>query len=120
MQAAYLMAARQDLRIFRPSLAGYAEIVKFGGGVLINVFYSSAPQLFLARVLDFAAVGLYSRAVNVTQVFDKLVTQVISPVIIPAIFAQTSAGQTSSYSRWSFPAWASGSAARQHGYGPPT
>jgi O-antigen/teichoic acid export membrane protein len=96
VQAAYLMSARRDLRIFRPSLAGYAEIVRFGlyssGVVLINVFYSSAPQLFLARVLDFAAVGLYSRAVNVTQVFDKLVTQVISPVIMPAIFAQTSAG----------------------------
>jgi O-antigen/teichoic acid export membrane protein len=96
VQAAYLMGTRQDLRIFRPSLAGYPEIVKFGlyssGVVLINVFYNSAPQLFLARVLDFAAVGLYSRAVNVTQVFDKLVIQAISPVIMPAIFAQTSAG----------------------------
>jgi O-antigen/teichoic acid export membrane protein len=96
VQAAYLVAMRQDLRIFRPSLAGYVEIAKFGlyssGVVLINVFYNTAPQLFLARMLDFAAVGLYSRAVNVTQVFDKLVTQVISPVIMPAIFAQTCAG----------------------------
>lgn len=96
VQAAYLMATRKDLRIFRPSLVGHGEIVKFGlyssGAVLINAFYNSAPQLFLARMLDFAAVGLYSRAVNVTQVFDKLVTQVISPVIMPAIFSQTSAG----------------------------
>jgi O-antigen/teichoic acid export membrane protein len=96
VQAAYLMGMRRDLGIFRPSLAGSAEIVKFGlyssGVVLINVFCSSAPQLFLARVLDFAAVGLYSRAVSVTQVFDRLVTQVISPVIMPAIIAQTSAG----------------------------
>ena len=60
--------------------------------VLINVFYNSAPQIFLARMLDFAAVGLYSRASNVTQTFDKLIIQVISPVIMPAIFAQTSAG----------------------------
>jgi O-antigen/teichoic acid export membrane protein len=96
VQAAYLIARCKDRRIFRPSFAGHAEILKFGlyssGVVLINVFYTSAPQLFLARVLDFAAVGLYSRAVNVTQVFDKLVTQAISPVIMPAIFAQTSAG----------------------------
>jgi O-antigen/teichoic acid export membrane protein len=95
-QALDLIATRRDVRIFRPSLVGHAEIMRFGlysgGVVLINVFYNSAPQLFLARVLDFAAVGLYSRAVNVTQVFDKLVTQVISPVIMPAIFAQTSAG----------------------------
>lgn len=96
LQAAYLMVARRDLRIFRPSLVGCADIVRFGlyssGVVLINVFYNSAPQLFLARVLDLSAVGLYSRAVNVTQVFDKLVIQVVSPVIMPAIFAQTGAG----------------------------
>lgn len=96
VQAAYMMAGRDDLRIFRPSLEGFPEVVRFGlyssGVVLINVLYNSAPQLFLARVLDFAAVGLYSRAVNVTQVFDKLVIQVISPVIMPAIFAQTKAG----------------------------
>lgn len=96
VQATYLMAGRDDLRIFRPSLDGIAEVVRFGlyssGVVLINVLYNSAPQLFLARVLDFAAVGLYSRAVNVTQVFDKLIIQVISPVIMPAIFAQTNAG----------------------------
>jgi O-antigen/teichoic acid export membrane protein len=96
VQAAYLMGMRRDFGIFRPSLAGYPEIVKFGlyssGVVLINVVYSSAPQLFLARVLDFASVGLYSRAVGVTQVFDRLVTQVINPVIMPAIIAQTSVG----------------------------
>ncbi|WP_022722512.1 oligosaccharide flippase family protein [Rhodopseudomonas sp. B29] len=96
-QAIYLVATRQDLRIFRPSLEGYEDVVRFGlyssGVVLINVFYNSAPQLFLSRVLDLSAVGLYSRAVNVTQVFDKLVTQVVSPVILPAIFAQTEAGK---------------------------
>ena len=51
-----------------------------------------APQLILARVLDFNAVGLYGRAINVTQVFDKLVIQVLNPVIMPAIFAQIRAG----------------------------
>jgi O-antigen/teichoic acid export membrane protein len=96
VQAFYLMATRDNLRIFRPSADGYGDVVKFGlyssGVLLINAFYNSAPQLFLARVLDFASVGLYSRAVNVIQVFDKLVTQVIGPVIMPAIFAQTKAG----------------------------
>ncbi|WP_322513891.1 oligosaccharide flippase family protein [Rhodopseudomonas palustris] len=96
VQAVHLVATRRDLRIFRPSLSGCAGIVRFGlyssGVVLINVFYNSAPQLFLARILDFASAGLYSRAVNLTQVFDKLVTQVIGPVIMPAIFAQTSVG----------------------------
>jgi O-antigen/teichoic acid export membrane protein len=94
--SALLIASRRDIRIFRPSLSEYRDVVRFGlysGGVsVINVFYNLAPQIFLARILDFSAVGLYSRAIGVTQIFDKLVGQVLSPVIMPAIFAQTKAG----------------------------
>jgi O-antigen/teichoic acid export membrane protein len=65
----------------------------YSGGVsLINVFYNLSPQIFLGRILDFTAVGLYSRATGVTQVFDKLVGQVLGPVIMPAIFAENRAG----------------------------
>ncbi len=91
-----LIVAWRDLRIFRPSLSGYSDVIGFGlyssGVSVINVFYNLAPQLLLARILDFAAVGLYSRATNVTQLFDKLVMQVLGPVIMPAIFAQTKSG----------------------------
>ena len=91
-----LIAVCKDKQIFRPSLSEYPDVIRFGlysGGVsIINVFYNLAPQIFLARILDFAAVGLYSRAASITQVFDKLVGQVLSPVIMPAIFAQTKAG----------------------------
>jgi O-antigen/teichoic acid export membrane protein len=86
----------KNRRIFRPALSEYPDVITFGlysGGVsIINVFYNLAPQIFLARILDFAAVGLYSRAIGITQVFDRLVGQVLSPVIMPAIFAQTKAG----------------------------
>jgi O-antigen/teichoic acid export membrane protein len=91
-----LAALCEDRQIFRPSLSEYPDVIRFGlysGGVsIINVFYNLAPQIFLARILDFAAAGLYSRAVGITQVFDKLVGQVLGPVIMPAIFAQTKAG----------------------------
>ena len=94
--AGSLLVSRQNLRIFRPSIDGYRAVLNFGvfsGGIsVINVFYNLAPQLVLARVLDFAAVGLYSRAVNVTQIFDKFVLQILNPVIMPAIFAQTRSG----------------------------
>lgn len=84
---------QKDVRIFWPSLTGYLDVVRFGlyssGVVIINVFYSLAPQLFLARILDFTAVGLYSRAVSITQVFDKIVIQVLGPVIMPAILSRT-------------------------------
>jgi O-antigen/teichoic acid export membrane protein len=92
----FLIVSWGDLKIFRPSLSGYRNVVNFGlyssGVSVINVFYNLAPQLFLARILDFTAVGLYSRAVVATQIFDKLVGQVLGPVIMPAIFAQLKAG----------------------------
>jgi O-antigen/teichoic acid export membrane protein len=91
-----MLAWHRDFYVFRPSLIGYRDIVGFGcyssGVSLINVFYNLAPQLFLARVLDFASVGLYSRATSLTQTFDRLVTQVLAPVIMPAIAAQRKAG----------------------------
>jgi O-antigen/teichoic acid export membrane protein len=91
-----LLAWHRDFDLFRPTLLEYREIIGFGlyssGVSVINVFYNLAPQLFLARILDFASVGLYSRAINITQVFDKVVTQVLSPVIMPAIVAQSKAG----------------------------
>ena len=94
--AVLLIASCKDIRIFRPSLREYPDVIRFGlysGAVsIINVFYNLAPQIFLARILDFAAAGLYSRAIGVTQVFDKLVGQVLGPVIMPAVFAQKQAG----------------------------
>jgi O-antigen/teichoic acid export membrane protein len=94
---ALLVTFRKDPGLFRPSLVAYPEVLRFGiyssGVVVINVFYNVAPQLFLARILDVTAVGLYSRAMTITQVFDKLVAQVLNPVIMPAILAQTRAGE---------------------------
>jgi O-antigen/teichoic acid export membrane protein len=91
-----LLIWHRDFGAFRPSLLEYRDIIGFGlyssGVSLINVFYNLAPQLFLAKILDFASVGLYSRAINLTQAFDKLVTQVLNPVIMPAIVAQSKAG----------------------------
>jgi O-antigen/teichoic acid export membrane protein len=91
-----LLATSHNIQIFKPSLRNSSGVLKFGmysGGVsLINVFYNLSPQIFLGRILDFTAVGLYSRATGVTQVFDKLVGQVLGPVIMPAIFAENRAG----------------------------
>jgi len=85
-----------DLRVFLPSFGGYRDVIGFGAystsTVIINVFYNMAPQFILARVLDFTAVGLYGRASNVTQVFERFVIQVVNPVIMPAIFAQIRTG----------------------------
>jgi O-antigen/teichoic acid export membrane protein len=91
-----LLAWHRTFAIFRPSLLEYRDVVGFGlyssAVSVINVFYNLSPQLFMARILDFSAVGLYSRATGLTQVFDKLVTQILNPVIMPAIAAQRNEG----------------------------
>ncbi|HEY4261666.1 MAG TPA: oligosaccharide flippase family protein, partial [Schlesneria sp.] len=91
-----LLGCRRSWNIFRPSLNGYREVFEFGAYssavIIINVFYQWSPQLMLARILDFTAVGLYSRAVSITQVFDKLVLQAVNPVIMPAIAAHARSG----------------------------
>jgi O-antigen/teichoic acid export membrane protein len=91
-----LIACRRDLRIFRPRLEGYRDVIGFGvyssAVAIINVFYQSLPQLMLGRILDFNAVGLYGRAVGATQLFDRLFLGVLSPVIMPSISAQARAG----------------------------
>jgi O-antigen/teichoic acid export membrane protein len=90
------VARRRDVRIFRPCLKAARDVVGFGayssGVAVINVFYQMSPQLILARVIDFTAVGLYGRAVMVTQIFDRMVLEVLNPVIMPAVSAQTRAG----------------------------
>jgi O-antigen/teichoic acid export membrane protein len=94
--AGVLLSWHRDFGAFRPSLVEHRDIIGFGlyssGVSLINVFYNLAPQLFLAKILDFTSVGLYSRAINITQVFDKLVVQVLNPVIMPAIVSRSKAG----------------------------
>jgi O-antigen/teichoic acid export membrane protein len=91
-----LMSCRRDLLIFRPSLKSWRDVIGFGSYssavVIINVFHDSSPQLILGRVLDFAAVGLYGRAAGATQLFDRMFLGVLSPVIMPAISAQTRVG----------------------------
>lgn len=91
-----LLISYRDFSVLRPSLFEYRDVLKFGlfssGVGAINIFYNLAPQLFLAKILDFTAVGLYSRAINLTQVFDRLVTQVLNPIIMPAIVERRAAG----------------------------
>lgn len=93
---ALLINSRPNLRIFRPSFAGWRDVVGFGAYssavVIINTIHQSWPQLILGRILDFAAVGLYGRAAGAIQLYDKLFLGVLSPVIMPAIAARKRAG----------------------------
>lgn len=81
--------ARPMLWAFRPSLAGWREILSFGAwstatGV-VNVIYETLPQLIIGRVLGMAPVGLLGRAQMVCQMPDKLIASALHPVILPAL-----------------------------------
>ena len=88
-----LLWQHRDFGTFIPSVAQFRDVVGFGlyssGVSVINVLYNLSPQLFLAKILDFASVGLYSRAASITQVFDKLVVQVLNPIIMPALVSRS-------------------------------
>lgn len=91
-----LFAHKRNFRIFRPSFRNFEDLVLFGayssGAVVINVLYTWSPQIILGRVLGMTAVGLYTRSFNVIQLFDKLVLDVINPVIMPAVSARARSG----------------------------
>jgi len=90
--AAAAVLHRPDLRIFRPSLGDWRQVMSFGSlssaTAILNGLYANLPQLILGRILDFAAVGLYSRALMLSQLFDRLVLDAVNPVVLPA-FAKT-------------------------------
>lgn len=98
MTVALMMAVRRNFRNYLPSFSGYAEVIGFGAYssavIALNVFCNLAPQIFLGRNLGFAAVGLYNRALNTAQMFDKLIVQVVSPVVMPAFVVRAGAGKS--------------------------
>lgn len=94
---AVLLYQRPALGAFRPAISEWKRIVSFSGYSvatgLINELYRFAPDLILGRVLGFSAVGLYSRAVGLTTLFNRLVLDAVDPVILPAVSAGVRSGQ---------------------------
>ncbi len=83
------LAVRPCLWAFRPSIREWRRLGGFGAystaTALVNVLHDWLPQLIMGRVLGFAAVGLYGRAVTLCQLPDKLVVSALHPVILPAL-----------------------------------
>ena len=77
------------LWIFRPHLAGWREVLAFGGTAsattLLNTLYAMLPQIALGRFAGLQAVGLFNRAVTLCQLQDRLLVSVMTPVLLPAL-----------------------------------
>jgi O-antigen/teichoic acid export membrane protein len=96
IMALLALVARPHFWIFRLSLEGTRKLLSFGTiSSLIsisNMAYELLPRLAFGKILGFGAVGLYSRALTVCQLPDRVVISALQPVILPAFAAQVRAG----------------------------
>ncbi len=75
-----------------PSLAGVAEVLRFGsfasGIYVLGQLGRSAPEMVIGRVQGVADVAIFSRASGLVQLFRQLVVRAVMPVCLP-YFAQS-------------------------------
>jgi O-antigen/teichoic acid export membrane protein len=89
---------RPDLSILCPAFRSWSNVLRFGGyqgaSHVINRTYEALPQLVLGHLLPHAAVGLYNRAVLVSDIPDKMLLASVSYVAFPALAAETRRGRS--------------------------
>jgi O-antigen/teichoic acid export membrane protein len=89
---------RPDLWVFRPSLSRWAGPLTFGGYYGTNAVLYKANEsllyLLVGRIISFDAVGLYNRAVMVSQLPDKLFFGGVASLVVPAFSVQVREGRS--------------------------
>ncbi len=89
--AATAFARRPMTRMFRPGLAEWRGVLRFGGIAgatnILNTLYQMLPQLLLGRFAGMEAAGLLTRAAAVAQLPERAVVGAVQPVLLPAFAA---------------------------------
>jgi len=93
----FAIMMRPDLSIFRIEFTKWREILAFGGfntatGILTSLG-EIIPTFMLGRASGSTDVGLFSRAVQVTEVPSRLIMSAISAVALPGFAAQAREGR---------------------------
>ncbi len=87
---------RPQFWMFRPTLLVWRKVFRFGGystaTLLLNNLYQMLPQLILGRILTFDAVGLYNRAIMLSQLPERTILGALHPVVLPALAARARVG----------------------------
>lgn len=72
---------------FLPGIRGFRRVLSFGSQVSfaksVQEIGTGAPEIVIGRVINMGAVGLFSRASGLIQLFDRLITSSIMPVVVP-------------------------------------
>lgn len=70
-----------------PALAGVGRVISFGkfasGIYIFGQLGKGAPEMIIGRAMDMAAVGLFSRAYGLVEIFHRLVLRSVSLVYLP-------------------------------------
>jgi O-antigen/teichoic acid export membrane protein/peptidoglycan/xylan/chitin deacetylase (PgdA/CDA1 family) len=70
-----------------PQFSNIRAILSFGSvsslGNLANMAGTSAPDLIMGKVLNMAAVGYFSRATGLVQLFTRLISGALTPLVLP-------------------------------------
>lgn len=89
--------SRPHAFLFRPGLHEWRSVVAFGSyasaNALIGDLRQTAPSLVMGRLLDFAAVGIYSRAIGLMAIFSHLIFAGLQPVLLPALSEKVRRGE---------------------------
>jgi O-antigen/teichoic acid export membrane protein len=96
--AAMSFYCRPDLSNYRPALSSWRSVVAFGGyngaSHVISQSYETLPQLVLGGLLPAAAVGLYNRALMVSQIPQRVFLSSVFSVAFPALAAEIREGRS--------------------------
>lgn len=96
--AAFAVTLRGDFWILLPSFAEWRATLSFGAYASATGFlwkiYEFVPSLLLGRVLDFTAVGLYSRAAMISQLPDKCLLTGLLPIALPVMATEVREGRS--------------------------
>ena len=91
------LLTRPDWRMFLPSLSEWRKVAAFGGFAsgtsLLNECRISGPDLILGRTLGFTEVGLFSRAMGLRNIFNRMIVEAIMPVLLPVLSAKARANE---------------------------
>lgn len=72
---------------FRPSLKGWRAIASFGGKLSISSLSGEAgvyaPDMVIGKMLGFASVGVFSRALGFVSLIEHTLTDALYPVLMP-------------------------------------
>ncbi len=70
-----------------PGTRGVAKVVHFGkyasGIYFFGQLGKGAPEMIIGRAQDMAAVGMFSRAQGLVEIFNRLVVRAVMPVYLP-------------------------------------